>query len=917
MLLLPVLGMAQVKDTLVQASDSLALDSTGIIVDTLALTDTLKFDSTASNPYASINYSKDALDEQVEYSASDSIVYDIVNKKILLYGNASIAYTTLNLKANYIELDWETNEVLAQHTLDSLGRKVGLPEFNDGEQAFTANRMRYNFISRKGIVYEVTSTYNDLYVLGDRAKFISNPNKDTLAPKEYIYSENAIFTTCNHPEPHFGIRSKKQKVVPNEVVIVGPSNLEIMGIPTPIWLPFGFFPITKDRKQGILFPTDYGYQENRGGMGFQGLGYYLPINDYLDLSFRADAYFNGSYLLNLSSTYNKRYKFSGNVNLTFSDIKRENLGIKESQRSFMIRWSHNQASQAHPSNRFSASMNIQTNGFQSRNENDAQSVLQNSLNSNVSFSKNFPDLPISFSANMSHSQNTQTSKVNIELPTIDFRTQTLFPFKQKERAGKEKWFEKISLVYNTAIRNRFEATDTTLFTQQTLEDAKYGWQHRANSSTSFKLSKYISVNPSVSYEEVWYYNSIEKFFNNEIVIDTIRRSNLDSTDFTTVYDTISLGTIEDIRNFGFQRFGDFNASVSMNTQLFGIWKRNKGWLRGFRHTMRPSLSFSYRPDYTRPELGYFDTVEYIDRNGETQVEEYSILQRGIFGAPSNAGLQGNINFSINNNFDAKYFSTKDSTVHKVSLFDNLRMNASYNIAADSFQFSRVNMQGTTRLFNGMTTLNINAQWDPYSINEEGKRIKDFYWDTHKRPLRFEGASARVNTRISVRQIRGLFNRDVRKKQEEEDILETETAEEEALEKQESAKRTVAEADFLSLFENFTINHVFNVNWAIVGALEQRDTFFVQTHTITTSGSIQLTNKWSIRVGNIGYDFQSKRLTYPDLGFARSLHCWDMGMNWQPQRQSYSFFIQVSPSSLGFIKIPWNKGSTSSGRFRSF
>ncbi len=851
------------NDTLsIAALDSLGRDS--ILQDTMI---------SGSLP---ITYSQDALSDPVDYAAKDSIVYDLVNKKIFLYGAASVKYTTLSMEADYIILDWEKNEITAEYRQDSTGQKIGLPAFQDGDQAFTSNKMRYNFKTKKGIIYDATSKYNDLYILGKRAKFISG-HPDSLEQKDYIYSENAIFTTCDHPEPHFGIRSRKQKLVPNDVVVVGPSNLEIMGIPTPLWLPFGFFPVTQKKRAGILFPN-YEYSPE-WGFGLLDLGYYTPINDYLDLKVLADLYYKGTFNIDVVSQYNKRYKYNGSISLGYLNQQEEQPDASILRRTALsLRWSHSQSAQAHPYQSLSGSVNIQTSGYQGLARNDAESQLTNTLNSNVNYKRSFATLPMSFTASMSHSQNTRTNLMTINLPTTDLATQTLFPFKRKKRIGKEKWYEQITFRYKNQFRNQITATDTTLFTQETLDNARYGMRHEASSGTSFKALKYINVSPNVSYNEVWYLKTLDRRFVKDTIIDE------------TTLDTLSLGSIEDFQNNGFRRYRQLNAGISLNTQIFGQWTSKKGWLRGVRHIMKPTVSMNYSPSNQNENLGYFDTVQYEDIDGNIIEEEYSIFQDGIYGAPSDRGLQTSISYSITNNIEAKYYSKKDSTENKFSLVDNFTVSGSYNAAADSLKFSKISMRGTTRLFKGITTLNINATYDPYNIDETGKRRESFYWNTNRRIARFEGAELRLNSTIAIKKVRELIR----------DGFGSNSNERESSDQ----KKEEQEDDLLSLFERFGIRHVFNLR---LEPVEKGDSLFVRTHTISTSGNIDLTDKWSIRIGNIGYDFVNKRISYPDFGVVRSLHCWQMGLSTQPTQGTYQFYIRVSEgSSLSFLNVPWTK-----------
>ncbi|MCP3933117.1 MAG: LPS-assembly protein LptD, partial [Bacteroidetes bacterium] len=714
-------------------------------MDTLA-TDTIPIlgDSISMQQF-NVPLSKDSMDAPVSYIAEDSMIYDIASQKIYLHGEAVVEYTSIHLSAAYIEFDWETNIVTATGKPDSLGKMAGNPEFKDDSQSFTCKKLQYNFKSGKGIIYDVTTTQNDMFVRGKKSKFISDQSKDTTSAKEdIIYSQNAIFSTCDHPEPHFGVRSKKQKVIPNKMVIVGPSNLEIMGIPTPLWLPFGFFPMSDRKSTGLLFPKDYEYSE-QWGFGLRNIGWYFPINDYWDLQMTGDIYVKGTWGLQANARYRKRYKYNGNIVMGYASRRTEsNLGEISRNSSMSLRVSHNQDNRAHPNIQFGGSINIQTNNYQSTNRNDARSVLQNTLSSNFSFSKKFPGKPYSFSASFNHSQNTATRNVTINFPTLNFQTTTLYPFKRKNRVGPERWFEKVTLRYKGQAKNRFIAKDTTLFSQKTLEEAQFGAKHDISANTSMRFAKYFNFTPGVTYQEVWNFNHINKEFDPtlELEIDTIY--NVDSTEFMEVIDTIDYGTVNIDTLFGFKPARQFTASLGVNTQIFGTIQFKKGWLRGIRHVIKPALSFNYTPDYTDPERGYYDYVQ-SDVRYPDELDRYSVFQGGLYGQPSSGGKQMSLSYSINNIFEAKTFSKKDSTENKLKLFDNIYVRGNYNFARDSLKFSQVSMSGTTRFLKGMTTLSLNASWDPYDVevNESGyqTRIDQFYWRNTGKILRFVDASA--------------------------------------------------------------------------------------------------------------------------------------------------------------------------------
>ena len=892
--------------------------------------DSLRLPTQSTSTTSTVKISKDSPDAPILYNAEDSMRFDIKNNQLYLYGNATVTQQTINLTADFIVIDWENSVVTAQGTKDSLGRTTGRPEFKDGEDGFTSRKMQYNFNTKKGKVFDAITQENDLFIHGENSKILQDAHYDDKDSSyhDVIYNQDCIFTTCNHEHPHFGIRAKRLKMIPDKIAVVGRSNIELGGVPTPLMLPFGFFPLKQGERKGIIFPRDFEYTPE-WGYGLKEVGWYFPINDHWDTKITGDIYFAGTWGLRVNSRYKYRYRNNGNFTLAYSDrVAERNDASKIHEKSISFRWSHAQDGSAHPTRRFSSSVNIQTNGFQSRNYNDAESVLSNSLSSNINFSKTFPGKPFTFSASISHSQNTRSNEMTFNLPTVNFNMNRIYPFKKKNRTGKEKWFEKVTLKYDGTAQNRFTTTDTTLFTRETLESAQYGIRHKASSDVTFKVLKYINISPGVSYSEVWYGNEISRDWDPTITIDTTEFFNPDGSLAGIETDTTSYGELIDNKINGFSRYFQFNASVSANTTLYATKLWDKGWLRGFRHVMRPNVSLVYTPDYTNPSFGWYkEAIEPVTGlNTEADTMLYSIFEGGIYGSPSRSGQQMALSYGINNNFEAKYFSKRDSTEKKIKLMETIRINGNYNFVADSLKFSPVSMGATSRLFKGLTTLNISATWDPYAVVNDGtrfRRVDNFYWNTNKKFLRFDNAQIRTNTGLTIKQIRGFFKKDEDELRAEE---EEQTAREEAdqlgdfdtdrdsrqaqsaailgngrREDQPSAIRI----DILDMFDNFRIQHNFSMR--IQQSTDTgNDTLTVDNHTIELRGNIDLTEKWKITVGRIGYNFKQKKVTFPDLSFYRDLHCWEMGMSWRPDRGSYSFFLRVKPSSLDFIEVPYRK-----------
>ncbi|MBK8193370.1 MAG: LPS-assembly protein LptD [Lewinellaceae bacterium] len=843
-----------------------------------------------------IQLSNESFDDVVEYGSRDSMWFDVKNKQLHLYGAASVKYTSLSIKAGYILLDYAKNEISAEPIADSTGNKVGMPEFQDGEQNFTASRLRYNFKTKKGVIYEARTKQEDMYVLGSKAKFVGAADADTSRSRNTIYNQDALLTTCDNEHPHFGIRTKKLKVIPDKLVVTGFSVLEIGGIPTPLVLPFGFYPITKTRKAGLIIPKDFEFADAEG-LGIKDFGWYQPISEHIDATVLFNAYTSGSWGISGNARYSKRYGYLGDFRIRYNNrVSEDQMAQKISAKSFGITWTHNQDSKAHPTRRFGGSVNIETNRDQNRNRNDFQSVFRNTLNSNLNYSQSFPGKPFALNAGLSHSQNTQTRIMDISLPNVTFTMQRIFPFKRKEALGKERWYEKISLTYNSKLQNNFRTVDTLLFSRQTLESAKMGIQHNASTDFTFKIFKYINVAPRLDFEENWYPYTIEKKLLNETryIYDTIQ----DGDQMLIVVDSVKtqFGIDTTVRHWGFNSYRRYNAGISANTALFFTKQFRKGWLRGFRHTMKPSVGLGFGPDFSNaPYRNYYRTVETDLRPAFNDTLSYTIFDDAVFGRPPSIPGRRDIivNYSLLNVLEFKFHSAKRDTVLKKRIFDGLTFSGNYNITADSLNWSEISTGGLFRFFKGVVNLTWNARFDPYVADAKGRRVDRTVLSERGKLWRTTGFGFQVNTVFSIKQLRDVFSgKEV----------------EEATGR--PANRPTVKDDLLGWFDDFRVNHSISFNRLLIptGFGAERDTFVIGRNNVSLAGRIPLSSKWSINISNIAYDFQSKQLVYPDLGFTRDLHCWELSMSWQPVRGTYLFTINVKPGTLDFLKIPYRKNN---------
>lgn len=879
---------------------SAQVDSVG--VDSLALTlDSLQTGSADSTAFVvdtvpgagqKVKISPDAVTDPVDYYSRDTTWFDAQAKQIHLYGDAKILYGQQELKAGYIIFDLEKDEATAYETEVRSGTAREPVFFSDGSQNIKAGELRYNFESSKGLIKNAVTQQGEFQVLGSRTKYISKDANPEIGLDE-IYNTNSLVTTCTADHPHFGIRARKLKVVPDKLAVAGLSNLEIMGVPTPLLLPFGLFPLIQGKSSGLIFPNLWTYEE-RWGLGLQGVGYYFNVSDYMDLRLTGDIFTRGTHRIQALSNYKKRYKYSGLVNVEYAnyitDVTDE--AFSQSNKSFSVRVNHQPATKAHPYRSLGGSINFQTNNHDRQARNDFQAQTTNQFGSSFNFRHSMPSTPFQFALGFEHRQNTQTQDISVTFPRATLNMNSIYPFKRKGRSD-ERWYEKINLRYDAATEARVNGPDTAFFSQKTLDNLRSGIRQSATVQMPARFAKYFSFTSQVQYDEVWYFRTLEKQYDPTLLIDTLSTEITPDSQLVARLDT-TFGLVNDTYNWGFRSFRDVDINVGVNTQIFGTKRWSGGWLRGVRHTMKPSVGLRYSPGTAAI---YEEFVTARDANGDPIDIDYNPFQGGIYNSRLDE-TQMSMTYSLNNIFEAKVWSKRDSTEKKVSLFKNIVLSGNYNWARDSLRASPVSLRGNTTLFKNLTTVAITGAFDIYSYDDKGRQINRTVWQEDRTPLAFSRLSANFNTGISVGQIRDWI---VGKGQDDKTSSTSRPT---------STRQAYGDGKALiDLFESFRINHNYNIVYQRMPDTG-RDTFRVQAHTIRLSGNLQVTKNWNIQIGNITYDIKNKSLVYPFLNFSRDLHCWRMNFTWAPERGAYTFLIGVKSNTLSFLK--YNTGQNNFG-----
>jgi len=785
----------------------------------------------------------DELKSKVHYTADDSIRFEIATEKVFLYGNAKVNYEDIEMTAEYMEVDWNTKILFAKGGVDSAGAPKGLPVFKQKEEQFTAETVAYNFETKKGRIREVVTKQGEGFVHGETIKRIDENN---------YFIKNGAYTTCDLPHPHYSISSNRLKVIQNNKIITGPAYLVIEDVPTPIALPFGYFPTRKGRANGILIPS-YG-ESARLGFFLKDGGYYFGLGDVVDFAVTGDIYSLGSWGLKLNSNYANRYRYSGNLSVSYSEIKESEKELPDYSlnKDFFVRWNHRQDSKARPNSVFSANVNAGTSGYYQNNISSANNYLSNTFQSSIAWSKSWAGKPYNFSSSLSHSQNTITHDLSLSLPVTNFSVNRIYPLKRRVAVGTEKWYEKIGVSYQNNFQNSIQTKDSVLFDSDRKDEFRYGMSHSIPVSTSLKALKYFTLSPSLIYNEKWYPKTIRKNYN-------------------AAEDSIEIDTVA-----GFRAARDFQFSASLNTRIYGMVQMKKGKIAAIRHVLSPTITYGYRPDFSNPTFNSYKDYQ-VDAFGNTA--KYSIYETGIYGGPP-AGKYGVIGLNLDNNLELKTRTVTDTSVNlkKIKIFESLAGNISYNTAVDSLNWSLININGRTLLFERLN-LNFSGSFDPYISDSIGRRINKTELSKNNKIARL------VNTTFTI----GWTLNNQKNSQPKQSTRGTEAELERINQRPE---------DYIDFSIPFNLSLNYSFSYSRVGLLEE-----TINQTLNFNGDLSLTPKWKITF-NSGYDFKAHDLSYTQLGIYRDLHCWEMRINWVPfgEQENYYFQINIKSSMLQDLKL---------------
>lgn len=816
------------KDTIVNISSSSALeDSLGIRI------------------------SPDALDDVVTATATDSAVADLKANLFLLYGSVTVKHEDVTLEAGKVLFDQSRNIILASPQTDT---STSENTFTQNSEKVVYDSLQYNFRSKRAIVWNANSQYGEGFVRSEQIK---------RNPDESIYGYRNRYTTCALDAPHFAIRANKIKIIPNKIIIAGSANIEIEGVPTPVFLPFAVFPISETQRSGFQLPS-YTIEQSRG-LGLTNGGYYFYLNDYVDLLLLGNIYSKGSWNASMLSSYANRYHYNGRFSLSYAYNKNGEVYEPGSSvsRQYAVVWQHATDPKARPGETFNANVNVSSSNYYSQNSYNATQIVQNQFLSNVTYAKVWQNKPYNFSAALRHSQNNSTKEMTVTLPQINFGIAQLTPFRRKNPVGKERWYEKITATYNLSGVNEstFIADSSFKLDKLGLNDFNNGLTQSIPVSASYTLLRYINFNASVNYTEYWNTKQQYQYYNRNL----------------TKYDTVV--------KRGFFTARDFSTTASFGTRLYGMRRFKRGKIKAIRHVLEPSVNYNYTPDFSASPFGYY----YTDTNVNGAIEYRSPYATSPVGQPG-LGQYGNfrssVGFGINNNLQVKVRTKDSSGEKKVSIIDGFSINSAYNIAADSFKWSPVVMNFRTTITN-IVSVSAGASYDLYDYDHlRNRRSTRTVFDEGNGIARFTNANISLQSNFQSKQRSG--NPTVTQKSDEFSRL----------------MRQGGYNDYIDFNVPWSVHvsYALTANKIFRSLYVGKDTVqFAQN--LQFNGDFNLTPRWKVTFSS-GYDFTNKSLTITSIDIYRDLHCWEMRLGTIPfgLNKSFTFTLNVKAAILQDLRL---------------
>lgn len=837
----------------------------------------------------SINRKKSgALDAPVTFSSEDSMVYDAKSKVARLYGNSNVKYQNMDLSSDRIQMSLDSSLVRATGTADSTGAISGTPVFTMGQDKYESDTMAFNFKTKKGFIYNVYTEQEDGYLSSQHSK------RDSSG---VLYLEHGRYTTCDQPHPDFYIALSRAKVRPGKDVVFGPAYLVVADVPLPLAIPYGFFPFTKSYSSGFIMPS-YGDESSRGFYLRDG-GYYFAMSDKWDLKLLGEIYTKGSWGLSVASNYRKRYRYNGSFFFSYQNTKNGDKGMPDytEQTSFKLQWSHRQDPKSNPFSSLSASVNFASTSYERNNLNsmyNPQSYTQSLRTSSVNWSTSFSSLGMTISGSANLSQNMIDSTVSLTLPDLNISVSRFYPFKRKHMAGKERWYEKISMSYTGQFSNSIDTKEDKLFKSNLIKDWRNAFQHNIPINANFTLFNYININPS--------FNFTDRMYSNKVMKSWDEQAQTERADTT----------------YGFYNVYNWSMSIGASTKMYGFWVPSKkifgDKIQAIRHVLTPQVTFSYAPDCGSR---YYETYQKTDADGNVSLVEYSPFENGLFNVPSR-GKTGSVTFDLSNNIEMKVKSDKDSTGYKkLSIIDELGFNMGYNMAAKEKPWSDLTVRLRLKWWKNYT-FNLNAVFATYAyeLDDNGRPYVSNHTEYSKgRFGRFQGLSQNISFTLNPEKLKKWFGggddeedatEDDNNTEDDDTVIES-NVDDDMVNGQNGARKKNAgkaetDADGYMKFSmpwSLTFGYGITMRENTSGKFNTKTMRYPYafTQTLNFSGNIRISDGWNISFSS-GYDFENHDLSMTTASLSRDLHCFNMSCSVVlAPYTSYNFSFRCNAATL--------------------
>ncbi len=819
---------------------------------------------------------KDAIDKLVTYKAAGYIKRDIENKRVILVKDAVVNYGDLEIKADSIAFDMGTNLLFAIGRKDSSGTVVGSPSFKEGSQEFESKALVYNFKTKKAVVRNIVTKQADGLLHSNFTKLLEDGTSNIL---------KSTYSTCDLDTPHFYINLPKAKVYPGEKIVSGPGNLVLEGIPLPLVIPFGFFPVnTKKAASGLLFPR-IGEERERGYSLTEG-GYYFALSQFYDLTIKGSIYSNGSWLAVAQSSYNKRYKYNGNFSFNYANNISGHVGLDDYGKStnYKLGWMFNQDPKASPGSRFSASVNMSSSGYEKNNSYIVSDHVTTQKQSSVSYSKTWEGTPFNLAISANHSQNTKNKTVRLDLPKGNFNIGRIYPLKNKNSTGPTKWYQELQFQYSAAFDNQINTYDSVLFTKAVWDTMNNGFKQEIPVSLQLRPFRNFSISPNMTYSAVMYSQRTHHYWDAEQEKVLSEKS----------------------KGIFYGQAVNPSISASYNPQIFGMYTFNPdSRLQAIRHVMKPSVSFSYVPAIPGLSTDMYEHVQ-VDTTG-SRYQDYSIYEGNIYGTPSLSKKSGIVSFGLVNIVEGKMFARNDTTgkAKKIKIIDNFGINTSYNVFADSLKWSPVTMSMRTTLLNNFN-ISLNSAFSLYGLDSIGRTHNTFNLAQNKKILRLTNFTASIDFSLSE-----LLSGNKSKTNSNSSGNQGNNMFDQGFEGgpggtaqsgQQNQSQVIRDAYG---YQQFDMPWTMNLSYSL--GYSKQSFKSIMTQAIAMNGNVTLTKNFSINYVS-GYDFRAKAITMTSIGVRRDLHCWEMNLNWIPvgTMKGWNFTIRAKSSVLGDLKYERRK-----------